>query len=192
MIRTILLDCDDVLLNWIAGFRTYASKKLGWEIEGEPTNWDMGCWVGTPSEVATELIREFNDSKAFGQLYAVEGAQEVIAQMHANPDVRLHVITSCSSDAETVQMRRANIEREFGVGTFDSIHCLDLGEPKVKLLRAWAPGALWVEDNYKNALMGVEAGHIVLMRERPHNAEFRCIKDDRVTWFTHWREVGEI
>lgn len=190
MTRTILLDCDDVLLNWIGGFRFYASSRLERTIKGMPQSWDMGAWLGTTSAVAVELIQEFNASSEFGFLRAVNGSKEVIARLHADREIRLHVITSCSSDIDTVRMRRLNIEREFGEDVFDSIHCLDLGQPKLKILQAWSPGAIWVEDNYKNALMGADAGHKVLMRERPHNAQFRDLHDARVVWFKEWDELG--
>jgi FMN phosphatase YigB (HAD superfamily) len=192
MSDSILLDCDDVLLDWIGGFRQYAATRLQHTVTGEPQSWNMGDWLGTTNEVAFELIEEFNASPHFGRLEAVEGSQRIIEDMHVDDDVRLHVITSCSSDAATVALRRENLELCFGKDTFDSIHCLDLGQSKLKILQAWAPGALWIEDNYKNAMLGIEAGHTVLIRKRPHNKEFQHLHDERLTWFGQWSELGEI
>lgn len=189
--KAVILDCDDVLLDWVGGFRTFASDHLGRVIEGEPQSWNMGSWIGTSDAVALELVRAFNASEGFGDLRAVWGARLAIDKLAADPNVRLHVVTSCSSDRLTVAMRRRNLEREFG-HVFDSIHCLDLGESKKKILQAFAQGSVWVEDNYHNALLGLEVGHTVLIRERPHNREFRAIIEPRVTWFTNWHEVGEI
>lgn len=187
-IHNVLLDCDDVLLDWIGGFRDWCSDKLGREIVGLPDDWHIETWLGVTEEVCVELIREHNASEHFGQLKAVEGAKAVLDKWRENPFVRLHVITSCSSGADTVQMRRGNLEREFG-DIFDSIHCLDLTESKKKVLQAFKPGAMWIEDNYKNCLLGVECGHRGIMRERPHNRQFMELQGtDGVQWFSDWEQ----
>lgn len=185
---TVLLDCDDVLLDWLGGFADFAAERLNRPIEHDPHDWDMSEWLGVNVDVVCELISEFNASPAFGDLKAVDGSRDVIHTMLSD-GCRLHVITSCSSARSTVEMRRANLEREFGVGTFDSIHCLDLGQSKQTILQAWKPGALWIEDNYKNALMGLEAGHDVLIRERAHNKQYQELHEDRVGWFSEWKEM---
>jgi hypothetical protein len=192
---TILLDCDDVLLDWIEGFRAYASVRLQRFVEGQPDSWQMGSWLGTTDAVAFELIEEFNASPGFGQLGPVEGAVDVVTKWHQllGPlsDVRLHVVTSCSSDPKTVSVRRANLERVFGKDVFDSVHCLDLGQSKVKVLQSWSPGTIWIEDNYKNALMGADVGHLTFIRKRPHNKEYQELHDARLTWFENWSELEE-
>lgn len=190
--KQIILDCDDVLLNWIGGFRKYAAARLEYDVIGEPQSWSMGDWLGTSNEVAFELVEEFNASDYFGNLEAVEGAVEAIRKINVNVENRLHVITSCSSDAATVAMRRSNLSQVFTQWTFDSMHCLDLGQKKTKILQAFAPGSIWVEDNYKNALMGAELGLRTFIRKRPHNAEYQELHDDRLTWFDHWSELGDI
>lgn len=186
----VLLDCDDVLLDWIGGFRDWCSAKLGREIAGEPQSWDMSEWLGVSEEEAKALIAEHNAGPHFGELEAVSGAKEGVATWVATKQIRLHVITSCSSDAETVARRKTNLQVVFG-DVFDSIHCLDLGQSKLQLLQSFRPGSLWVEDNFKNALLGVEAGHNVAMRERPHNLEFK--KKDvpgNLKWFSDWSELA--
>ncbi len=185
-----IFDCDDVLLDWIGGFRQYAATRLQHSVTGEPQSWHMGEWLETTDEVALELVAEFNSSVHFGRLLPVEGAPEIIARWAQSNRSRLHVVTSCSSDSKTVDMRRANLEAHFGRRTFDTIHCLDLGQPKTKILQAW-DSAVWIEDNYKNALMGVDAGHRTFIRKRPHNAKFQDLHDDRLAWFETWEQLGE-
>jgi len=193
MTKQIIFDCDDVLLNWIGGFRQYAATRLQHTVTGEPQSWNMGEWLGTTNEVAFELVEEFNASIHFGRLEAVDGAREGMEDLRMYiPNVRFHVITSCSSEPTTVHLRRDNIENQFGARTFDTIHCLDLGQKKTKLLQAWRQDAIWVEDNYKNALMGAELGLKTYIRKRPHNAEFQELHDDRLTWFDEWSELTEM
>ncbi len=186
MRHTIVLDCDDVLLDWLGGFRNWASEHLGRKIEGMPDDWHMETWLGVTEDVCVEMIREHNASEAFGNLKAVPGARKVVNRWARF--YNLHVVTSCSSDPQTVRMRKDNLHREFG-DVFDAIHCLDLGQPKDKLLQAFRPGSTWIEDNYKNAMLGAKVGLQPFMRERPHNLQFRELKDDGVVWFKEWTEL---
>lgn len=182
---TIVLDCDDVLLDWIGGFRDWSSVHLGRTIEGLPDDWHMENWLGVTEDVCVEMIREHNAGDSFGDLKAVPGAKETIDRWSSI--YNLHVVTSCSSDPVTVKMRKDNLRREFG-DVFESIHCLDLGQPKDKLLQAFRPGSAWIEDNYKNAMLGASVGLVPYMRERPHNKQFRELKDD-VMWFKDWSDL---
>lgn len=193
MTLTVLLDCDDVLLNWLDGFGSYCSDKLGKEVcPRGPDDWVMDKWLGTEPHETIQLIEEFNTSEQFGQLLPVEGAVRNVHSIIAalGPLVRLHVITSCSSELETVRLRKANLRRYFGP-IFDAVHCLDLGQSKAKILNAFDAPCVWFEDNLKNALLGVEAGHRTFMRQTSHNARHRADAEaGGVTWFTHWDEIN--
>ncbi|ARB06132.1 phosphoglycolate phosphatase [Dinoroseobacter phage vB_DshS-R5C] len=193
MTSTVLLDCDDVLLNWLDGFRKYVAAKRGVEIcERGPTDWVMDEWLGTEPHETIQLIEEFNASPAFGKLEPVEGAQDAIRMMGVMSDyhVRMHVITSCSSDWATVEMRKTNLREHYGFNTFDSVHCLDLGQSKESILHAFDAPCLWIEDNIKNALLGVKAGHRVVMRQTSHNVRHRADAESAgIVWIEHWNEL---
>lgn len=187
---TVIFDCDDVLLNWLEGFATYCSDKLGREISRRgPDDWVMDKWLGTEPHETIQLIEEFNTSPHFGNLSTVDGAVTAVHELIANVnDVRLHVVTSCSSDWSTIEMRKSNLRRYFGP-VFDSVHCLDLGQSKEAVLHAFEPG-VWIEDNLKNALIGVKAGHKTFMRQTSHNHRHRAAAEAAgITWFEHWRDL---
>lgn len=182
----IILDCDDVLLDWIKRFRLFATDRLGRELpEAGPGSWRMSEWLGVDDDMALVLIVEFNASHHFAFLEPVEGAQEVIA--HLARKHTLHVVTACASDPETIERRELNLERHFG-RVFDSVLCLDLGQSKAAALRGFPPG-IWIEDNYKHAVAGVHAGHRTLLRRRPHNFSLEAESIPEITWFTEWSEV---
>lgn len=193
--KTVLLDCDDVLLNWLEGFRLYCSAKLDYDIcERGPSDWVMDDWLGTEPHETIQLIEEFNASDDFAKLSPVEGAVNAIngltaARAHGDLDVRLHVLTSCSSDWDTVEMRKKNLRLYFG-SVFDSVTCLDLGQSKEQILHAFDAPCVWVEDNLKNALIGVKAGHKTFMLQTSHNHRHRAEAEaNGITWFTHWDEL---
>ncbi|HEY7824844.1 MAG TPA: hypothetical protein VIG24_18540 [Acidimicrobiia bacterium] len=185
----VLLDCDDVLLNWLEGFAAFCSAKLERDIcTRGPDNWVMDEWLGTEPHETIQLIQEFNASPGFAKLSPVEGAPEALMPLIQRTDVRFHVVTSCSSDWDAVEMRKANLKAHFA-NIFDSVHCLDLGQSKETVLHAFEPG-IWVEDNLKNALIGVKAGHRTFMRQTSHNHRHRAEAEAAgITWFTDWREL---
>lgn len=189
---TVLLDCDDVLLNWLEGFAFFCSEKLSKVIDTRgPDDWVMDKWLGTEPHETIQLIEEFNSSEHFGRLSPVDGVANALntAIAEAGARVRFHVITSCSSEWDTVEMRKDNLRRHFGP-IFDSVHCLDLGKKKETLLHAFEPG-IWVEDNLKHAIAGVKAGHKTFMRQTSHNHRHRAEAEAHgITWFTHWDELN--
>jgi len=189
-VKTVLLDCDDVLLNWLEGFKAHCSSTLERYIcPRGPQEWVLDDWLGTDPQHTARLIKDFNSSRAFGDLPPVEGAEPAIASLYEG-GARLHVVTSCSSDWFTVQMRKANLQKHFG-DVFDSVICLDLGQSKEQILRAFNPPCIWVEDNLKNALIGVRAGHKTFMRQTSHNSRQRSdASANGITWFTHWGELN--
>ena len=189
MPKTILLDCDDVLLNWLDGFRKYCASKLGKEIcDRGPKDWVMDEWLGTEPHETIQLIQEFNSSEEFGNLDPVKGAPPILKATALHTQVRMHVITSCSSDWDTVEMRKANLKQHYG-DIFDSVHCLDLGQPKDKILHSFSP-CVWFEDNIKHALAGVRFGHKVFMRQTSHNLRHKEEAEAAgITWFDDWRKI---
>lgn len=188
MTRTILLDCDDVLLDWLGGFRMYMQGLLGRELDEKgPDSWDMSEWLGVPNDEVVEHIKEHNAGHQFGSLLPVPGAVEAIEVLSQTSD--LHVLTSCSSDQQTWDMRYQNLREHFGP-RFDSLTCLDLGQSKRDELAKYDGNVVWVEDNLKNAMLGVELGHRTYMRRTSHNRVLEPTSDKRITWFSHWNELN--
>ena len=74
-----LLDCDDVLLDWIGGFGEFLKAAKGLAIEGRPDSWDMSKWSGVSSEKTVGFINEFNTGDVgFEKLKPMTGAVESI------------------------------------------------------------------------------------------------------------------
>jgi hypothetical protein len=180
-----LLDCDDVLLDWIDGFRKYASRELGLPIMGRPTSWDMTRWLGVSQRVVDHLIESFNNSDAFGALHPANAAEAVVPALKTAGH-KLSVITSCSGDSAVGARRYHNLIAVFGP-VFDEIICLPLGESKEHALRRFEP-SIWVEDNYQNALTGSQLGHTPVIIRKPHNVEFEAL-DVECVWIDSWCDL---
>jgi 5'(3')-deoxyribonucleotidase len=187
----IILDCDDVLLDWVGGFWEFCEEKTGNRLDRRgPMGWCMASWVGVSPEQSVGFVKEFNASSLFGQLHATPGAQETMKEIASANE--LHVITSCSSAPAVVELRTHNLKEAFG-DIFSSITCLDLGTPKTAELMKH-PSSVWVEDNVGNAVIGANLGHDTFVRRVQHNRLQEVNKDclGKVTWFTDWTEILNI
>ncbi|WP_287177941.1 hypothetical protein [Mesorhizobium sp.] len=182
-----ILDCDDVLLDWQRGFRhwVYANHGIKPSAKG-PKSWSLFTWLGQPEARCMELIAAFNASQGFGELYAMDGAIDAVAKLHAAGH-RMTVLTSCSADPVAVRRRKQNLRQVFGV-MLNRVVCLDLGESKAGWLEVLNDG-IWIEDNYKNAMMGLKAGHKTFMMRRRHNRDDEKATDSRIVWIDNWRPI---
>lgn len=182
-----ILDCDDVLLDWRRGFRHWIFANYGIKPASDPSiSWGLAAWLGVPEARSMELIAEFNGSQAFGELYAMDGAIDAVAKLHAAGH-RMTVLTSCSADPVAVRRRKQNLRQVFGV-MLNRVVCLDLGESKAGWLEV-LNGGIWIEDNYKNAMMGLKAGHKTFMMRRRHNRDDEKDTDSRIVWIDDWRPI---
>jgi hypothetical protein len=184
--KLILVDCDDVLLDWLSGFRDFCSHALGRKIEGFPGEWKMHSWLEIEPDDVKRLILEFNDgAPEFGALPPTNNAENVIPALAAD-GWRFLVVTSCSASRKVVELRRRNLAAVFG-DVFEDVVCLDLGTPKTDVLSTLPP-SWWVEDNYRNACDGASVGHRPVMLRKKHNADFEA--DDRLcVWTDDWTDA---
>lgn len=187
--KHLLLDCDDVLLDWIGGFRRYSEAVLHRPLDEEgPHDWLMGRWLGVSEEEARAMVADFNNGPLFGALSPVPGAVESVF-LARRAGYTVSVITSCSTSDAVQKARHDNLRDHFD-GTIQDIHCLDFGVSKLPLLRSY-PKGVWVEDNYKHALSGVQAGHTTFLRRRPHNATLESTSHHAIQWVDEWPEIVE-
>lgn len=180
----VILDCDDVLLDWLGGFRAWLRGRHESVPSEPPSTWSLADWLGVSDSECLRLIAEFNDSWFFGRLDPVPGAVEAVTALR-DSGYTLTVLTSCSDDPVVARRRRENLEGVFGT-SFDRVVCLGLGESKATWLSALRHG-IWVEDNYKNALHGLSAGHRTYMVRRSHNRADEQQSHPEITWIDDLR-----
>ena len=69
--------------------------------------------------------------------------------------------------------RLQNLHALFGETVIDELVCLDTGADKDDALEQYrGTGCVWVEDKYKNAVLGKELGLDSFMIDLPHNRQF--------------------
>lgn len=185
---TVLLDCDGVLLEWDLAFARWCRQHhdIDPSLDG-PQSWGLGEWLGTDDKTALDLVARFNASPCFGNIWpctkALQGVFELVQDGH-----RIEVVTSCSDDASAIAARKKNLLTSFG-DVFDKLHCLPLGASKDVVLSNYAPGAIWVEDNYTHALAGRILGHHTFMIKRSHNRAQESASDPMIRWVSDWANI---
>ncbi|MES0134531.1 hypothetical protein NKJ88_06145 [Mesorhizobium sp. M0016] len=185
--KHFIFDCDDVLLDWTGGFRDFLVSIGHTPTEPRPGDWSMGQWIGIDEAACFRLIETFNSSPAFGQLKPYDDALAMVNQLKDEGHT-LTVLTSCSDDPDIVNRRAKNLHDCFG-DAFPRLICLPLGQSKSQWLEVLRPG-IWIEDNYKNALIGQTAGHKTFILRRAHNRKHEIEGvDDFVIWIDTLAEV---
>ena len=190
--KPLLVDVDGVMLNYVAGFVEYFFIKFGRRLDPTgPSDYNMTAWMGVrDDQTCKAILSDFNngDLGGFAKLPVYPGVKERILAAHS-AGREVHVITSSSRRPASVEMRRQNLHEQVGP-YFTSITCIDLHESKLPYLMEH-PESVWLEDNYQNALLGVEAGHESYVIRSSHNRHFEGQHDQThlVSWISSWTDL---
>ncbi len=158
-IRWLIMDVDDVLLDWIAGFRHHLVQ-LGYKTHGDlPPSWDLSDWivpsVGFQPVSVETLVLDFNSSDSFAQLQPVNGALRTL-MLAKSRGFDIVAVTSCSDTGPIVDKRVANLREHFA-DLISSVVCLPLGASKTSIFRNF-PNGIVVDDRVKNLKAALEVG----------------------------------
>lgn len=184
--KTILVDVDGVLLDWIGGFEKYMNTVHNLATI-DNTSYQLSIRYGIDPSREFPLIEEFNHSEHIGNLLphldAVEHVNDLARLGH-----RFRVITSLSKNDSSCQLRVKNLENVFGK-VFDDFVFLDIGESKRDALAKFEGSGLpWVEDLPKNALDGHYAGLKTYLMSHTYNKTFSPHPEIPVV--QNWKELS--
>ena len=186
----ILVDCDDVLLNWTEGFKVFLERHKGIKISGTPQTWDLSQWTKLSKEKTMALVEYFNqETEEFGQLTPTKNSELFLGDLHTQ-GFGISVITSCSDDIDCIKRRQDNLTNVFG-DIFEDIICLPLGVSKGDYLKKFEP-SFWVEDNYHNCVLGKSLGHNGIIIRHDHNRDFEKNCHSDLKWTNDWHEINSI
>ena len=183
MKKYILLDVDDVLLDWFSGFNRYVTH-LGYKANGD-TSYDLSKRYGTTKKEMERIIKRYNKSWEFGTLDPLPHSQESLKKLKKK-NYTFVAITSCSTDPATIALRKSNLYWVFG-DVFEAVHCINLGESKETHLADYKP-SWWIEDKAENAESGLKYGHRPILMSQPSNKNYN---NKEIPKFDSWREIYE-
>lgn len=175
--KAIVMDVDQVLLDYASRLREYINVRDNKHISGHSENWNLTEWLKMDSyEDMISSITEFSTSFEFGTLDAFPGADVVLHSL-VKEGYALIALTACGSDYITSALRKVNLYHRFG-DIFDEIHFVEFHDSKVDKLNDIASRydiKAFVDDKPENildALYGAGIKKNILMKA-PHNRSFR-------------------
>ena len=145
-LKTILTDCDGVILDWEEGFSVWMEHHGHQKVEGYQYLYNIGQRYGMSSEAGNKLVKQFNESAAIGFLPPLRDAQFFIKKLHEQHQYKFIAITSLSLDPYAKYLRERNLKKLFGDAFIDVI-CLDTGADKDEILKEYGgnfPGNYWI------------------------------------------------
>lgn len=171
----ILVDVDEVLVDWTHAFYNWMIKHgfeapngivsgRGYQIDPVPTfnlAGDVECF---------RYIGMFQETTHIRHLAPIAGAIPAIRKLHEEHGYVFHCVTSFSSDVDAIQARRENLRALFGETAIENLHGIDPGESKREALSVYRDsGCFFIEDNTKNAQVGLELGLNPILLARQWN-----------------------
>jgi len=178
----VLLDCDGVLLDYVAGFREFLKDRYGLSLAAEgPCGFDMEVWTGLPRAEIRKVINDFNGGAetGFDSLPPMPGALEGVSRLLGS-GYRLQVLSSADAGGSSVRSRLKNLETIFG-DVFEEVTLIGLGGSKREILSRFEP-AEWVDDHLPNAIAGIGAGHRCHVIRQSHNRSLQASAPAELTW----------
>lgn len=190
--KTILVDCDGVLLDWEYAFTAWMDRH-GYKVDPEFKNeYLMNRKYGLEKTESKRLIRMFNESAWIRKLPPLRDAMKYVKKLHQEHGYVFHAITSLSNDQYAQHLRTKNLREMFGDTVFERYVYLDTGADKDEVLKDYAnSNCFWVEDKPENALVGAGLGLDAILVNHHHNADFDDAKYN-VTRIDTWKEIYDI
>lgn len=194
--EAIVMDVDQVLLDYYSRLREYVNKKYGRRIEGLPDNWDMTEWLQCRDKgEMLDLIVEFSQSYEFGTLDAFPGADVVLHEL-LREGYTLVCLTACGHYDVTKALRKANLFHRFG-DIFEEIHFVGFTESKSESMTKIEDEydvIAFVDDKPDNIediflINGID--NCILMKA-PHNRDWRQGNTLDVDYAFGWYECKQL
>jgi FMN phosphatase YigB (HAD superfamily) len=185
--KTILVDCDGVLLDWEYAFHAWMTRH-GYKAEvfGE---YKMNVKYGIEKAEASRLCRMFNESATIRKLPPLRDAIKYIRKLHEEHGYVFHAVTSLSDDQYAQHLRTKNLIELFGPTAFERYTYLDTGADKDEALAEYkGSGCYWVEDKPENVDVGIKLGLEGILMKHEHNAYY---KGDAVR-VNNWKEIYDL
>ena len=183
----ILTDVDGVLLNWNKQFETWMEQED--YLLDNPEGYAIHRRFGISRDIATKMVKDFNEGPWLSHLETLEGAKEGVAELVEN-GYTFDICTAIGTNQFSNEARTRHLKYTFGKNTFDKFDYVDMFGDKDAFLEQYLDtGFYWLEDKPENAVAGLKFGLKCILIDHPYNK-----------WFDHpevrraysWDQVTEI
>jgi len=180
--KVLLTDCDGVILDWEAKFKTFAIR-LGHTFDDRYMNeYSLGKQLGLTHAASLELISKFNASSDFESLSPWRDSVEGIRKFK-DAGYKIIAITTAGSHPWTCGLRRRNLDNVFGADAINELYVLGIHHDKGEQLMHYKDsGYFWIEDKPSNSELAYKYGLRPLLMNNPHNTSYNGIVPRVQTW----------
>jgi len=183
--KTILVDCDGVLLDWGYSFASWMHRH-NYNVVDNSGVYDIGTKYGIERRTKERLVRMFNESASIRKLPPLRDAIKYVKKLHEEHGYIFHAITSLSNDQYAQHLRTKNLRELFGDTAFEKYVYLDTGADKDDALEPYRnSGCYWVEDKPQNVDCGINLGLSGILIAHDHNVDY----DGKATRVQNWKEI---
>ena len=182
--KTIITDCDGVLLDWAFAFKVWMADQGYIRLPDSDHHFSMAKQFGISEKESLGKVNEFNQTGALGFIPAFRDSVEYVTRLHRE-GWKFEVISMIGPDKYAQRLRQHNLVHLFG-DIFDYIYCAgDFTKPKRDILEERYKGKnyIWVEDRLDYAKDGEDVGLNTFMMDHPYNREYN---GQRVN---NWKEL---
>lgn len=187
--RTILTDCDGVLLDWEWAFAIWMQERGYVQRPNAKDYYKIHDQFDNLTNTdAKKFTRLFNESAAIGFLPPLRDSVYWMKRLNEELGYRFICITSLSTDKNAQKLRRMNLEKYYG-DVFDDVVCLETGSDKHEALEPFrGTGLWWIEDKPENADLGHSYGLNSILLEHGHNMNHDCA----YPIVKNWKEIFQL
>lgn len=185
--KIILTDVDGVVLYWEQHFHNWMNKR-GHNVV-KTGIYDICESYGVATAKAESLVEEFNTSSYMIDIPPFRDSLSGIAKLKEN-GYKFIAITKVGGDHNTKRLRAINLKDLYGNDTFIELHCLPDSESKKPFLEPYKDSGLyWIEDVFKNAVIGADLGLKPIILNHAYNEDFY---DHRIIRVDTWAQICQI
>lgn len=182
--KTILVDADGVLLDWVYAFRGWMQRH-GYTMV-DPSTYHMDKCYGLNRSEGKRLCKMFNESATIRKIPPLRDAVKYVRKLHEEHGYVFRVISSLSLDTYAGHLRTKNLIELFGPSVFESYVYLDTGADKDEALEPYRDsGCIWVEDKAENADLGIDLGLDSVLMQHGFNSDYVGL----ATRVKNWKEI---
>ena len=172
--KTILIDCDGVILDWEGAFHEYMSS-MGYERSG--TEGYVEEQYNKKRSEVIQYIHEVNHSDKIKNLNPIKDSIHYM-KLLKRIGYNFICITSISRNESVKKNRMENFDRLLGKDFFDEVIFLNTAEKKDDVLKKYKDSNYWwIENNWKNAQTGARLGLRSILITQEKRRDVICLKD---------------
>ena len=193
----VILDIDDVVLNWLDGFKNWLADDQGVIMTIPPNGLRYSaieqCFDDVSRSEVFRLIGEFSRSPSFAHLQPYPGTKSFITAI-ADAGMNVHALSACGNGI-TEDLRRAGLAEYLDWREDWPFRALPLGSSKFDALKdGFASGTgIMIDDHHSHVMSARRAGLDAIWHRSNIHIAFCPVEDESFneTPTTSWAECGE-